>query len=66
MHGKSKKNWYGLIWAAVLTAQVCLETAQLYALMVMSGLVGFVIDKGFLIIENKLTSWRFKDGFVGS
>lgn len=50
----------------MVEAQVRLETAQLYALMVMSGLVGFVIDKGFLIIEKKLTSWRFKDGFVGS
>ena len=35
----------------MVEAQVRLETAQLYALMVMSGLVGFVIDKGFLIIE---------------
>ena len=50
----------------MVEAQIRLEAAQLYALMVMSGLVGFVIDKGFLIIEKKLTSWRFKDGFVGS
>ncbi|MEN6326445.1 MAG: ABC transporter permease subunit SaoP [Syntrophomonas sp.] len=50
----------------MVEAQVRLETAQLYALMFMSGLVGFVIDKGFLTIEEKLTSWRFKDGFAGS
>lgn len=50
----------------MVEAQVRLETAQLYALMFMSGLVGFVIDKGFLMIEKKLTAWRFKDGFAGS
>ncbi|MGI5921140.1 MAG: ABC transporter permease subunit SaoP [Syntrophomonadaceae bacterium] len=50
----------------MVEAQVRLETAQLYALMVMSGLVGFIIDRGFLIVEQKLTSWRFKDGFAGS
>lgn len=50
----------------MVEAQVRLETAQLYALMFMSGLVGFVIDKIFLMFEKKLTSWRFKDGFAGS
>jgi len=50
----------------MVEAQVRLETAQLYALMIMSGLVGFLIDKGFLTIEKKLTSWRYKDGIAGS
>lgn len=50
----------------MVEAQVRLETAQLYALMIMSGLVGYVIDKGFIVVEEKLTSWRFKDGFAGS
>jgi len=50
----------------MVEAQVRLETAELYALMIMSGLVGFIIDKGFLIVEKKLTSWRYKDGIVGS
>ncbi|MDD4783436.1 MAG: ABC transporter permease subunit SaoP [Syntrophaceticus sp.] len=49
----------------MVEAQMRLETAQLYALMIMSGLVGFVIDKGFIVIESKLTSWRYKDGFIG-
>jgi len=50
----------------MVEAQVRMETAQLYALMFMSGLVGFFIDKGFICLEKKLTSWRFKDGFIGS
>ncbi|NLW91715.1 MAG: ABC transporter permease [Syntrophomonadaceae bacterium] len=50
----------------MVEAQVRLETAQLYALMVMSGLVGYAIDKVFVAFERKMTSWRFKDGFVGS
>lgn len=48
----------------MVEAQVRLETAQLYALMIMSGLVGYIIDRGFLTIEKKLTSWRFKDGIA--
>lgn len=48
----------------MVEAQVRLETAQLYALMVMSGLVGFFIDKGFLIVEKNLTAWRYKDGIA--
>lgn len=50
----------------MVEAQVRLETAQLYALMIMSGLVGFFIDKGFILLEKRLTSWRFKDGIAGS
>jgi NitT/TauT family transport system permease protein len=50
----------------MVEAQVRLETAQLYALMFMSGLVGFIIDKGFLAVEKKLTAWRYKDGIAGS
>jgi NitT/TauT family transport system permease protein len=50
----------------MVEAQVRLETAQLYALMFMSGLVGFFIDKGFITLEKRLTAWRFKDGFIGS
>ena len=49
----------------MVEAQMRLETAQLYALMIMSGLVGFVIDRGFILLESKLTSWRYKDGFIG-
>lgn len=50
----------------MVEAQVRLETAQLYALMIMSGMVGFMIDKVFLILERNLTSWRYKDGFARS
>ena len=50
----------------MVEAQVRLETAQLYALMFMSGLVGFFIDKGFITLEKRLTAWRFKYGFIGS
>lgn len=50
----------------MVEAQIQLETAQLYALMFMSGIVGFLIDRLFLSVEKRLTAWRFKDGVIGS
>ncbi len=48
----------------MVEAQTRLETAQLYALMFMSGFVGYAIDKLFRILEAKMTAWRFKDGIA--
>lgn len=45
----------------MVESQVRMETPKLYALMIMSGIVGFFIDRVLLFAEHKLTSWRFKD-----
>lgn len=46
----------------MIEAQERLETSRLYALMIMSAIIGFVIDRLIRLIEVKLTSWRYKDG----
>ena len=46
----------------MIEAQERLQTSKLYALMIMSAVVGFLIDKIIRIIETHLTSWRYKDG----
>lgn len=46
----------------MIEAQARLETELLYALMFMSAIVGFTIDKLLLLLEHRLTSWRFKHG----
>lgn len=46
----------------MIEAQERMQTAKLYALMIMSAIVGFAIDQLIRLVERKLTSWRFKDG----
>jgi NitT/TauT family transport system permease protein len=49
----------------MVEAQVRMQTPRLYALMIMSALVGYLLDRLLLLIESKLTAWRFKDAAVG-
>ena len=46
----------------MIEAQERMQTARLYALMIMSAIVGFAMDQLIRLIERNLTSWRFKDG----
>ena len=46
----------------MIEAQERMQTSKLYALMIMSAIVGFAIDQLIRLVEHKLTSWRFKDG----
>lgn len=46
----------------MIEAQERLQTSRLYALMIMSAIVGFVIDRLIHLLEKKLTAWRVKDG----
>lgn len=48
----------------MIEAQERLQTSRLYALMLMSALIGFVIDRLILLLDKKLTAWRFRDGVV--
>lgn len=44
----------------LIEAQQRLETPRLYALMIISAIIGFAMDRMLLFIEKILTSWRFK------
>jgi len=46
----------------MVEAQLRMRTPQLYALMIMSALVGFAMDRLIYFVEQRLTSWRFKNG----
>lgn len=46
----------------MIEAQERLQTSKLYALMIMSAIVGFLIDQLIRLLERRLTSWRFKNG----
>lgn len=46
----------------MVEAQERLQTSRLYALMIMSAIVGYAMDQLIRFIERKVTSWRFKDG----
>lgn len=46
----------------MIEAQERMQTSKLYALMIMSAIVGYGMDQLIRFIERRLTSWRFKDG----
>ncbi len=48
----------------MIEAQQRLETSKLYALMIMSAVIGFAMDRGLIYLDRRLTGWRFKDGTV--
>lgn len=45
----------------LVEAQQRLETPRLYALMIISAIIGFSMDRALIIVEKILTSWRFKN-----
>lgn len=45
----------------LIEAQQRLETPRLYALMIMSAIIGFSLDRILIFIEKILTLWRFKN-----
>lgn len=45
----------------LVEAQQRLQTPKLYALMIMSALVGFLIDRLLRLLERYLTAWRFQN-----
>lgn len=46
----------------MVEAQVRMQTPQLYALMIMSAIVGYSMDRIIVLIEKYSTRWRFKNG----
>lgn len=46
----------------MIEAQERLQTSKLYALMIMSAIIGFLIDQIIRVIERNVTRWRHKDG----
>jgi ABC-type nitrate/sulfonate/bicarbonate transport system permease component len=45
----------------MVEAQTRIQTAKLFALMIMAAVIGFLIDQIVRLIERRVTSWRFKD-----
>ncbi|WP_414602958.1 ABC transporter permease subunit SaoP [Pyramidobacter sp.] len=45
----------------MVEAQVRMKTPLLYALMIMSAIVGFAMDKSIVLLERSLTGWRYKN-----
>ena len=50
----------------MIEAQERIQTPKLYALMIMSAIIGYAIDQILRLIERKVTAWRFKDGEVAN
>lgn len=46
----------------MIEAQQRIQTSRLYALMIMSAIIGFVMDRLILLLDRRLTGWRFRDG----
>ena len=46
----------------MIEAQERLQTARLYALMILSAVVGYLIDLAIRFIERRLTFWRYRNG----
>jgi NitT/TauT family transport system permease protein len=57
----ASSSGFGVI---MVEAQARMQTPKLYALMIMSAIVGYLIDRVLLLAETKLTAWRFKDAVV--
>jgi NitT/TauT family transport system permease protein len=54
---------FGLL---MIEAQNMLKTEWLYSLMIMSAIVGYIIDRVFILVERGFTSWRFKNESAGN
>lgn len=51
---------YNGIGSAIIDAQMRFQTAKLYALIMLSGIIGFTINKGLLYLERKTIHWTEK------
>jgi len=45
----------------LVEAQHRFQTPQLYSLIIMTAVVGFLMDRILMLAERLLTSWRFKN-----
>ncbi|PTN32243.1 nitrate ABC transporter substrate-binding protein [Desulfonatronum sp. SC1] len=43
----------------MVTAQTYMDTPRVMALMVMAGLVGLTIDRGFLFLTKRAARWKY-------
>jgi len=50
---------YGL-GRSIIDAQMLYDIPKLYALIFLSGLLGYLLNKSFIIVENKIVHWRGK------
>jgi NitT/TauT family transport system permease protein len=44
----------------IIDAQLVYQTASMYAAILMTGVIGFVLNKIMIIVENKIVHWRGK------
>lgn len=63
-------GWMSVIWAEfiatsagigyeMMQAQSMMQTNRLLALMMLSALIGFILDRFLLLLNKKLTAWRY-------
>ncbi|EFL53541.1 nitrate ABC transporter substrate-binding protein [Finegoldia magna] len=43
----------------MMQAQSMMQTNRLLALMMLSALIGFILDRFLLLLNKKLTAWRY-------
>jgi NitT/TauT family transport system permease protein len=44
----------------IIDAQLVYQTASMYAAILMTGLIGFVLNKAMMALENKVVHWKGK------
>ncbi len=44
----------------IIDAQLVYQTADMYAAILVTGVVGFILNKSMMVLENKLIHWRGK------
>ncbi|MBT4368560.1 hypothetical protein HOB83_05640 [Candidatus Woesearchaeota archaeon] len=44
----------------IINAQLVYRISEMYATILITGILGFLINKGFILVEKKIVHWRGK------
>ena len=44
----------------IIDAQLVYQTADMYAAILMTGVIGFILNKIMMLVENKVVHWKGK------